>query len=257
MLNVKVGVLRSCGVVCILAVAACAPMTKVKDVTADKMGYMTKHFSIQSIDAEVAKKISGNVVPTENFRELKASFSLESAQVDGKKTLLEGSNIYYPLGNGFIQQLTEYSANDIPINLFYVVKYGVLSLRWQTVPLQSSVAAPMFETKKISRFESIPARAGQEFNLEFSTGHAQVASTQPNSKWACKIIKVGSANAIHPKLKGQAIEVSCEITNGDVGAISGRTTWAYLEGYGVPIVTESVTAAGKSTYKITEIKIEN
>ncbi len=218
---------------------------------------MTTNFSLQSINAEVAKKLSGNVMPAENFRELKTTFSMESVQIDGKKALVDGSNTFYPLGNGAVQQMTEYSANGIPINLFYAIKYGVLSLKWQSVPLQGSVANPMLETKQISRLDPIPARAGQEFNLGFSSGYAQRASPQPTSRWACKTNKVSPANTIDPKLKGQAIEVGCEFTNGDAGSVSGRTTWLVLENYGVPIVIESATATGKSTYKITEVKVEN
>lgn len=257
MLNVKVSVLRSCGVVCLLAVAACAPMTKVKDVTADKTGYTAKHFSAQSINAEVVKNSTGNVLPTESFRELKVVVTMEAVQVDGKKTTADSVNTYYPLGNGLVRQEIEYSTNGIPVSLFYAVKYGVLSLRWQLINLQQEVTAPISEIKKVSRFESISARVGKESNLEFTSGLAQVPSTQMTSRWVCKATKASPANTISAKLKGQAIEVSCEITNGDVGAISGRTTFVFLESYGVPIVVESVTASGKSTYKITEIKIES
>lgn len=258
MFNVKVGVVRLCSVVCLLAIAACAPMTKVKDVTADKMGYMTKHFSSQSVNAEVVKAISGKAGIKEIYRELRVSYTLETTTVvGGGKILLDGMDIYHPLDGGYVQRLAELSANGIPVSLGYFLNYGLVWLRMQSVPLQHGVANPMFAIKEISRFDAIPDRVGQEFSLSLSTGYAQVASTLVQSRWSCKTTKVGMASVMQPNLKGRAIDVSCEITNGNAGSVSGRNAWVFLEDYGVPITIESVTANGKNAYKITEIKLEN
>ncbi len=254
MYNIKMGVWRICGFVCFVTLTGCVNLTKVADVTSDKMGYSDRNFSAQSVNSEVTKVISGKINPPENFRELEISFSSETELTNGQKSSSNGLMISRPAGNGLVQQLIEYSANDIPINLFYVLRYGVVNLRSQVVPLQGAVVLPMLEVKKIARFDSIPTREGEEFIFDLAMGGAQMQTALSSIVLTCKISKIGSAKATSSQMTGRAMNIGCTSKNGDSGAISGRTEWLFFEDYGVPVMLESVNVSSKSVYKIKEVK---
>lgn len=255
MSNIRVNVLRLSGVACLLSVSAC--VTKVTDVTANKMGYLTKNFSAQSVNESVTKSLPKETASVEKFRELKITFALETDTGSGQKVSSGCLATYLPAGRGFVQVLSEYSKNDIPNLLTYEVRYGMLPLRWQSVPLQEISANPIRETKKISRFEPFPTRLGQKTIDEYVAGAIYDPVTDAPYQLICTATNVTQASKINPGLKGDAVEIECENRQNGTGTVFARTKWEMLSEYGIPVIVETKTASSKVQYRITDVNIEN
>lgn len=244
-----------CGIIGTMTLSGCVQGPPIKEVAADKEGYMTRNFSMQSVDEGIFKQLSGAHQPSIDFKKMKVLFHLESTSAGGNKYLSDGSVIYRPLGGGYVQQLMEHSSNGIPFSLLYELEYGILHLKWQTASLQSANADPASVVTKLVKFEAIPNSVEKKFSLEYSWGISTGKGSIGSSKWSCETTKVIPATTINPKLNGRAIEVGCDIENDSSGVVAGHNKWLFLEDYGVSLTEETGTVNGKNTYTIADVQL--
>lgn len=231
--------------------SACVSVTPVKDVTADKLGYLNQKFSPGVLAPIVSKSL-----PTEgkatNFGQLKITMEATSEQNDGKKDSWKRVLTFIDSGNGLVQRMAEVSNNDISYLITYSLTYkGIFDLKWQEVPLRGVNAAMPYEVKQIVKFDPIPASAGKEFSIDLRTGsEPQIANYFAHQR-LCKTIRSVSASDIYSKIPGQALELECQLQRNNV--VESRSKWALLQTYGLAIPLEDITSSKKTTFRVVGI----
>ncbi len=233
-----------------LVVLAGCTVTPVKEVTADKVGYLTSKFSPQVLSPSVAKKLpaSGNIA---SFGRITIKVETDIEQSDGKKESLTSEVTFIDGGKGLVQRMSEISSNGIPFDLLYSLTYkGIYDLRWQAVPLRGSNSGLAYEVKDISKFDVIPTSAGNEFTVEYTSGTAIQIANLLASKKTCKALRIVGAQEIFTKIQGQAIEFECEQVSN--GAIQKRAKTILLQQYGIAIETEATYASRKAVSRVVD-----
>lgn len=234
------------------ALTACTSVVPVKDVTADKVGYLNKKFPTNLIRPAVAGSTPATS-PDLGFRQLVIKFDSTGENSDGKKDSWQREITYINQGNGLVQEISESANNGISFELDYSLTYrGFMGLRWQSVPLRGNLSSLLFEIKEASRFDPLPTAPGQAFVVDYATGtEQQIMNYYPNKR-SCKSTGYRPAGEIHAKLSGQALIFECEnISN---NTVQSRNTWAVLPGYGVAIVLETTNSTRKTSHRVIDIQ---
>jgi len=239
-------------IACISLLSGCAGVTSVKEVTNDPSAYISKKFSVASLPPEISKKIPVDTIRSGQER---ITFVTEATQEDlkQKKDSWTTTITLNDLGNGIFQRTRENSNNNIPYAITYSMTYrGIGDLRWQTIPLNRSMTAPLYVVKEITRFDPVPTSVNQTFSYEYQTGTETQVANFAAIKVRCKTTREFAAKAIHSKLTGTALEFECEIFANNI--LQNRTKWVLLKNYGVAIQTESVGSTNKIHLRVIDVK---
>lgn len=232
--------------------SACASVTHVKDVTADKVGYLDKKFSPSTLAPAILKSLPLEEKPS-NFGQLKITAEVTSEQSDGKsnekKLSWKRITTFIDKGNGLIQRMSEASNNDIPYALIYSLTYkGIFELKSQEIPLRSINAGVPYEVKQIARLDPTPSSINKEFSIDAAIGTEPQIANYTSLKNLCKTTKAISASDIHAKIPGQALELECQAQINNV--VTSRSKWVLLQTYGLAIPLESVNVSTKTSIRV-------
>ena len=241
------------------SVAGCAPES-VKNVEADKFGYLASEFSpgklSQSIVADLAK-LDQTPVPFQKMVltvEPKVEYQMNAnAKPDFRNTFT-----LINAGNGLVQSLDERFQNGLPTTQSYNLGYrNLLSLRSQQVVLSSTISNFVVETKSLSRVDiTTPATAsGNEFEVDGESGRPPQIANYASWKFICAWGAVHPAADLLPKFTGNARSIECRNLNRN-GIQVSRNSGEYLLDYGIVLFSHVETANFKTDFKFVDAQIQ-
>lgn len=244
----------SCYLVCFYFLSGCASVTTVKDIKSNQSGYLSKNFSVQSVNKNALERLPKSNSTGLDYKELTINYEVEDDLANGKKNLSVATAKYTPLGHDLFQRVWEYKNNGIPSFLLFHTSYkGFLNLRWQAVIISSGIANPIFEIKKITRLDPIPEKVNDQFTVDFETGREHQIGEGDSGRFICKVSSIGLANTVDAKLHGKSLEFVCESYSKDV--LQGRVTWLLLENYGAAIMLENATSSSKMIFRVKGVSV--
>jgi hypothetical protein len=238
----------------IAALTACAPVA-VKDIAADKQGYLEQNFAPQQLPEGLKKQLAGGGQASPRFGtmrlKLKATFEDAGKTPQTPSIVLTLKNA----GGGLIQGMMEYSHNDIPYGIQYSLTYmGLIPLREQTVRFNQQVGGLTFEAKEVTQLgkDAIQPRENTEYVFEWTNGSSVQIANLSNIKLLCRSGTFYPANTVHPKLSANAIDLSC--TREVNGIVRAKQKYVVLPAYGVALKSEHQSSANKETFKIEAVE---
>ncbi len=247
---------RVCVVALFLSLTACATSATVKDITGNKIGYLTDTFVVAKLSPQIADQISKGRPPSLSFQKMNLEVIGTIENSDGKKTSANASATLLNAGGAYVQEMWEWSNNGISYSLNYKLSYAsFLGLKFQSVPLNYKVAPRITEVKELKQFSSDIAkpRENTEYTFEYAVGpEIQLANFTPH-QLKCRSEKFYPAKTIHPKLAGNGIDLNCEFYTNNV--VSSKWKYVFLQQYGVAFLLEATNSRDKTTYKITNVEV--
>ena len=237
---------------------ACATRPQVKDVVADKMGYLDRKFSFTSMTEYQRKAYLAAFpnAPAMGFKKMVITYERTAKSSSGTLTAKVVQTVFGG-ENGLARMLFEISNNDVPFDLQYMLSYrGLFSPRSQTVWLKNHAADTMIEVKK---YESTQKDLGNPApNSEYVFRYQLAPEIQivnfKTSELKCKTENFTPASALHPKLEGQAIALNCESLFESV--LQGRSKNLLLQKYGFAVILDYQSSTLKVQNKVVSVEVE-
>ncbi|HRE16453.1 MAG TPA: hypothetical protein PLW86_05210 [Rhodocyclaceae bacterium] len=193
-------------------VSACAPVA-VKEITQDKTGYLKSNFGKDKISGSVVSELAKDKVPSNSYGSFKVVSSVSFEDIKKEKTYSSIVDTVFGSGDGFFQQIREYSNNDIAYGSQYVASYGgIVPLKHQTVRYKQNIADFEIETKQLLSITKgiLKPSENSEYSVEFSTGRAPQIANLQNVKLVCNTGRFYSATSVFQGFPGRAIDLRCE-----------------------------------------------
>ena len=238
-------------VLAMLFICSCVATHTPESAYNDKEKYLSDYFSVSGLPAEIDKIHHQTKDVVKTFKKMKI-FYKTVFEKNGQNPI--ESNIHvtsYDAGNGYLLQVRETYINNIPTRLSYNINYmDFLQYRWQGIMLTRSGNEPIFEIKKILKFNPFSAspEKGDVYEFEYNWGpmeHSRVDGTSLVKFIAADRVQAGT---VFSGLKGDAV-----IMNGERivrGNIIERSKVLFLVDYGVILQKEITTAYAKMSYEV-------
>lgn len=250
----KIGASRLMGLLVVIAglsgCSASAPVTKVDDIATNKVGYLQSNFDPQQLPAGVTQGLAGDPI-TLPFRKLtvKGQVTLNKFG-DAKVETYMREATYINAGNGLIQQIYEWSRNDIPYASDYNLNFiGLFSLRSQNVSYNSKQPGKMWELDSMTRLDRAVAHPQARGTYVFEGKEGSNAYST-----SCSADKLYPASAVNPALTGQAMNVVCTYSTN--GLAKTKSTYVYLTEYGLYLAIAHASSSENTTFGIDLISAE-
>ncbi|HVN98944.1 MAG TPA: hypothetical protein VMT49_02780 [Steroidobacteraceae bacterium] len=232
----------------------------MKDILADKMTYLKGHFSTEAVSRSVVDAITKADGGGVNFARIVFTIvphfiKSQSATPapDYRFTLT-----YVSIGGPFVDTLDELSSNGFPASQTYSLTYrGVLLLDTQYVALSEHDARPSSVMKNLKVFSPLnPAATGSgEFEWRYQMApHIQIMNFM-DTYFHCTYGTAYPASQVNARLKGDAQDLDCEARN-DNNIVTGHSTIALLQYYGVGLTRARSTAASTVEFGVEDVQID-
>lgn len=224
------------GVVCLLAgCIAPPPRVQVKDVLADQSGFLQTNFSADKLPPAVRSAITSADNAPLGFQRM--DLKLTWTWKESNKASAENSDQQMTVinaGGSFVQELTQNSRNGIPVNQRDRLGYrGIFPLLSQDFSMNARSGGLTFVVRDISHFDALTPSATKlafDYNLGFVG-----SSVKPSPhRLSCNIGAPYPATRVFVAFQGNARDLDCESYNG-YGALAGKSTYVYLQQYGVAL----------------------
>jgi hypothetical protein len=238
------------------ALSGCAPMA-VKDITADRTGYLEKNFTPALLSADTGKTIAGvKIAP--RFSKATVEYKYEIETNLGEKKVSESSTIQYEdLGNGVIREMAEYFNNGIPVSTSYELRYGgFLPLRTQRVFNANRVGNLIVEVKQFKSFDKNFAnmQENSKYDADWASGNTVQIMNFFDRKQTCTTGKAYAANTVNAAFAGNAVDVDCELSFN--GNLDTKQQFIYLQQYGFAVARGMTVTSGKIKAAISSVKLQ-
>ncbi|MDB5847776.1 MAG: hypothetical protein JWP29_1528 [Rhodoferax sp.] len=240
-----------------LLIVGCANNVAVKDVLGNPAEYLTT-LTPATLRTEVVASLPRGEPPLE-FKQI--DFQTEVAEIRNDQTperVVTTKSVFVNVGNGLLRSYDELSTNGVPFRINYKLSYrGFLPLKWQPVFLNRSNADMMQEMKSLKRIDSLPGgmTMGGTLQYELTFGSQMQLANFREGKDVCTVGAIASASDLNPNLEGKWTELSC-VNYGSNGQLLSRSTYAYLNRYGLTLLRSFVDSASQSTHKLRSIQIQ-
>lgn len=232
------------------AVAGCVTTSQVANIAQNKLAYLQSNFTLDHVPGSFAQAPAGTSVEL-HFQRLVVKNDVSTTKVGnsqvehyvGEVTLLNA-------GNGWIEQMIEWSSNDIPYAIDYSLNFmGMFSVRTQHVDLNAARPGVMWTLGNITALDRGITNPKENAEYHF-------AGTGDNKNYSadCKTDKYYDASGILPTLSGQALKMVC--TYSADGIVQSKGFFVYLAQYGTYIAIGHSTSSVTVDYKITAITSE-
>jgi hypothetical protein len=237
--------------------AGCATnQVAVKEVVANPDAHLAKFAPAVLQPPVLAQLPKGE--PALGFSRIEVEMELKETPSEQKsERSLTSRSVFLNAGNGLVQSYHEIRNNQIPFRMNYRLSYrGFMPLKWQTVFLGQHHSGLSNEVRTITRFDAVPARAGSSpLEYAFTFGSEIQLANFSNGREVCSLGNRRPAGQVHPSLQGDVLDLACDnySTNGVVGS---KSTFWYLERYGVAINQSYVSSRTRNTFQIKSIQIQ-
>lgn len=239
--------------------AGCATRPATKDVVANPQAHLAD-FTAAALNKEVAAKLPTGE-PELGFKRLELDIQSTESHSDDRKDrdAITGTLRYVNAGNGLVQTYDEIRNNQLPFRINYRLTYrGLYPLKWQTVFHAAINADLAYEMKTVARLDRVPAKLAADDKLEFagSSGNQVQVAGFLDQRRACTVVgNASAASELHASLQGQWRQIDCDFY-GPSGAVSSKTTFAYLTQYGVAVPMKFTDSGLRTTHKITGVRVQ-
>jgi hypothetical protein len=232
----------------------------VRDIQADKLGYLRDHFSTRKAEQGVIQEITKSDTGAVNFQKLIFTVTpvVTMVQSTGAPGEYKSTWTYIPAGGPFVGLLDEETSNGFATAQTYNLLYrGLISISNQSVPLGSPNAAPIREMKKLTSFSALTvAKAGEgELDYQYEYAPSRQIWNFKQTYLHCVYGVVYPASNINAKLMGDAQDLECEMRN-DNNVAGGRLTYALLTSYGIAITKKLAVSNRSTVFNIEDAKVE-
>ncbi len=241
-----------------LLLSGCVPMTKVKDVLADKQAYMDANFSPDKLAREVVQTITAADQEPLGFHGMVFHLDWQLNDDDKNKTVsIEQTASFRNVGGSLVQMRVEDSRNGVPMTQNYQLSYrGIVALKSQNLNVGAAMTGFAFELKSFQHFDAVgrPSASGM-LDYQYKSGTTAQIMNFRDGRSTCKIGPAYPAAKVNAQLLGDARDLDCTIYNSN-GVKTSSSRAAYLAKYGVAVVLHTEHAAGISDAKVTSVEIE-
>jgi hypothetical protein len=239
--------------------AGCVGVVPVKNVESDKLGYLTKTFTLQSVSGGVAADIKARDAGTLPFQKIVLSVTPQFEVVPGGGTppTFHSSWTLINVGGPYVQMLDEQTSNGVETRQDYGISYrNLLTLRGQTVQVNRTDSSMVMEVRGLQSFTPLavagPAAGG--IDIRYQWGNPIQLANLATLGIRCGYGARYAASRLNPKLLGEAQELNCEYTNNN-GIVQDRAVRALLTYYGVTVLVRKQTATATVNFKIDDATI--
>jgi hypothetical protein len=249
--------LRICAPLLISAVlltSGCVGVVPVKNVESDKVGYLTRTFTLESVPGGVASQITAKDNGTLPFHRMVLSVTPHFAVVPGGGTppVFHSSWTLINAGGPFVQTLDEQTSNGVDTRQDYGITYrNFLTVREQVLVLNRTDSSFIMQIKGLQSFTPLaagyPPAGGVDIHYEWGNP-IQIANLS-NLSVRCDYGARYPASRLNPKLVGEAQELNCQYTNKN-GIVTDRMVRALLTYYGVTVLTRKQTSTATVDFRI-------
>ncbi len=245
----------------VLAVAAaqggCAAVD-TKTVVTDSEAYMAQQFTPAQLPPKVKTVLeAGERLPAAPFKRIRYRVSADFDE-EGRKLELAADYAITNLGDGYIQQRSEYARNGVPYRINMALMFGNIHiLRSQTSFLDRPTAQQPFETKDLTVFDRSLGKpvAGRSYTMEAKTGLAPQIAGFTDEKRVCVAGPAVPAATLFAGLSGQGIPLECTKT-GASGVVVNKMKYVWVADLGVAFQTEYTSFRSTGRYTIRSLDIQ-
>jgi hypothetical protein len=244
--------LAAAGAVALLAACAQAP---VKDIAADKLGYMTANFSTAMLSSDMKKRLGAEGLRPVGFSTMRLKMKALFENLDKTPQTPTVNITLRNAGDGLVQEMKEYSNNDLPYGVHYSLSYaGLLPLRQQSVRYSLRQSGFFYEAKQIKALSRQIASPEQDrdYEVAWTNGTSVQFANFSDISVKCHSGQPYPASQLHPALSGSAIDLNC--SRSVDGVVRAREQYAMLSAYGVALRTGYQSSNAKETYTIEEVE---
>jgi hypothetical protein len=253
---------RSCASVSLLVVAAvavsgCMP-EQVKQIESNKTDYMQSHFAVTDIPQQVADTIKTADSSAIGFQQMKLTLALTVSRTsDGQVNHFVNTSTYTAAGGPYVQILDVLNNNGVPFQEDYSLTYrGLLFLRTQQVQLNATNSNFIFAIHSLQPVAAWPAGgAGTAVDFHYQEGLSTQIMNFEDGAMSCTFGSVFSASEINPALTGDARHMHCTALNNN-GVVTSQSEAAWLEHYGIVLVTQVSTSVWVRSWKVTQVEVQ-
>ena len=236
-----------------LFLSACVQRVTVKEVVNDKSAYEQQHFSYSVLTENVKQTINRAKAGNYKFKKFKLKMLVEAVS-DDVKSEWTVMRTYEQLGKGLVRSRLEFIKNDIPLAIVFMLDFGPVQLKYQSVGYKSQYPRRISHTVEIQTFDYqfLDPQENSTYISGYINGlYGQSGSINDNTM-TCKSGSYMDATQVHADLSGQAIRLDCERL-GNNKVLASKYTFMYLKDYGVYLQTENSSATSKGTRKVLEV----
>lgn len=238
------------------ALAGCATVD-TKTIVSNSDAYLAENFTPAQLAQSVRALVeTGEQLPKQfNRIEYRTIADLDE---EGKISQATSTSTLINLGNGYIQNKTEYSRNGVPYRINLALTFGgIYRLKSQTTFVDRPNPLNPLATKEMSKFDRALGKpqAGQTYAIVAKTGSAPQLANFSDEKHVCIASQLVQAASIHPSLSGTAVPLECTIT-GTNGVVVAKSKLMWIADLGVAFQTEHSSARAISRYKLESVSIQ-
>jgi hypothetical protein len=234
--------------------AACAP-APVKDIAADKLGYMKTNFSPAMLSSDMKKQLAAHDHAPAAFNTLRLKIKVMLEELDKKPQTPTVNLTLHNAGEGLVQEMKEYFNNGLAYGMHYSLNYaGLLPLRQQNVRYSFRQSGLIYEAKQIKALSRNLARPepDSDYELAWTSGSSAQFANFSEISINCHSGQPYAASKLHPRLSGSAIDLNC--TRSVDGVERTRESYSVLKDYGVALKTGYQSSNAKESYIIEEVE---
>jgi hypothetical protein len=241
----------------VAALSGCATnRVAVKEVVANPDAHLAK-FAPATLQPPVLAQLPKGE-PALGFSRIEMEMDVKESPSEQKsERSLTSRSVYLNAGNGLVQSYHEIRNNQIPFRMNYRLTYrGFMPLKWQTLFLGQHQSGLLNEVRTITRFDSVPARAGTSpMEYAFTSGSEIQLANFSNGREVCSLGNRRPASQLHPSLQGDVQDLTCE-NYGANGVVDSKSTYSYLERYGIAVDQSYVSSRTRNTFQIKSIQVQ-
>jgi len=241
-----------------LLLSGCAPMTKVKDVLADKQAYMDANFSPDKLAKDVVQTVNSADQGPLGFHTMVFHLSWQLNDDDKNKTVAIDQTISMRnVGGSIVQHQIDDSRNGVPMSQTYWLSYrGLVVLKGQQLNVGAAIVGIPYVVKSFQHFDAAnsPAASGT-IDYQFKVGNAAQFMNFQSGRETCSRGSDYPATKVNAQLAGEAHDLDCTSYNANAVKVHS-TRYVYLVKYGVAVAVHTEFATGISDARVTSVTIE-
>lgn len=242
-----------------LLATGCVGVVPVKNVESDKVGYLTRTFTLESVSGSLAAQITAKDAGSLPFHRMVLSVTPHFTVVPGggAPPAFRSSWTLINAGGPFVQVLDEQSSNGVDTRQDYGISYrNFLAVREQVLLLNRSDSSFIMQIRGLKDFTPLAAAGtpAGAVDIRYEWGNPIQIANLLNLSVHCDYGARYPAAKLNPKLLGDAQELNCEYTNNN-GIVTDRMVRALLTYYGVTVLTRKQTSTATVDFKIDDATI--
>ena len=252
------GTIRLTAIAAALICLACVPpLTQVKDMEANKEGYLQANFTTANVNPLAWSRLPVDGSASSRFKRIVLVEDVTVKSTDGTSVAFRTKATYLNAGSGFVQTLLETTSNEIPIGEHCALSYhGLVDLKEQSFQPGATYGHRPMLLESLTATGDLSNGFKENTDYSFDLLASNDVPTAPSIPGKLTLHTGASypASQVLSTLDGTAMTVTSEISW--KGALSSKETFTYLQKYGLGFPSWKVNASATTTTKVLSATIE-